>query len=157
MRITHPRQSTPSKRLRRGFSLIEVLVAVLVLSLGLLGLAGLQMASMKFNHSAHQRTDAVTLASDIFDCIRSNKVAASSYVISASATPTAGTVAGDDLTNWRTRITMALGASATGAVASDAEGKYTVTITWKDASSDSNNQNYQLGRADQSFTFIGQP
>jgi type IV pilus assembly protein PilV len=57
----------------RGFSLMEVLVALLVLSIGLLGLAALQTTGLKFNHQSYERTQATLQAYDIFDSIRANK------------------------------------------------------------------------------------
>lgn len=59
-----------------GFSLVEVLVALLVLSIGLLGLAMLQVEGMKLNSDAHLRTQATILAYDILDRMRANKSAA---------------------------------------------------------------------------------
>jgi type IV pilus assembly protein PilV len=59
-----------------GFSLVEVLVALLVLSIGLLGLAMLQVQGMKYNTNSYQRTQATLLAYDIIDRIRANKVGA---------------------------------------------------------------------------------
>jgi type IV pilus assembly protein PilV len=55
-----------------GFSMIEVLVALLVLSIGLLGLAMLQVQGMKFNSDAYFRTQATILAYDIIDRMRAN-------------------------------------------------------------------------------------
>jgi len=57
---------------QHGFSLIEVLVALFVLSIGLLGLAGLQTLGLKFNTQSYQRTQAVLNAYDIVDRIRAN-------------------------------------------------------------------------------------
>ncbi len=57
---------------QRGFSLIEVMVALLVLAIGLLGLAGLQTLGLKFNTQSYQRTQAVLNAYDIIDRIRAN-------------------------------------------------------------------------------------
>jgi type IV pilus modification protein PilV len=54
----------------RGFSLIEVLVAMLVLAIGLLGLAALQTQGVRFNHDAFVRTTATNLAMDITDAMR---------------------------------------------------------------------------------------
>ncbi|MBB5208146.1 type IV pilus assembly protein PilV [Chiayiivirga flava] len=54
-----------------GFSLIEVMVAVLVLSLGLLGMAALQGVSMRYNQSANYRTQATNLAYEFIDTARS--------------------------------------------------------------------------------------
>lgn len=60
------------KNLAYGFTLLEVLVAVLVLSFGLLGVAGLLLASVQNNSVASQRTAATFLAQDMADRIRSN-------------------------------------------------------------------------------------
>lgn len=60
-------------RIVRGFTLLEVMIAVLVLSLGLLGLAGLQAYSMRFNQSANYRTHATNLASQLLDIARSHR------------------------------------------------------------------------------------
>ncbi len=51
----------------RGFSLLEVLIALVVLSVGLLGLAGLQAYSMRYNLSANYRTQATNLAQQFID------------------------------------------------------------------------------------------
>lgn len=56
-----------------GFSLIEVLVALAVLSIGLLGLAALQTTGLKFNHQSYERTQAVLQSYDIIDRIRANR------------------------------------------------------------------------------------
>jgi type IV pilus assembly protein PilV len=57
-------------RRHTGFTLVEVLVAVLVLAVGLIGLAGLQLASMKSNHSAYRRSQAAIAVYDLLDRIR---------------------------------------------------------------------------------------
>jgi type IV pilus assembly protein PilV len=61
-----------------GFSLIEVLVALLVLSIGLLGLAALQATSIKYNTDSYTRTQATILAYDIIDRMRLNGTAVAS-------------------------------------------------------------------------------
>ena len=55
-----------------GFTLIEVLVAVIVLSIGLVGVAGLQAVSLKNNQSAFMRSQATALAYDLADRMRAN-------------------------------------------------------------------------------------
>jgi len=55
-----------------GFTLTEVLVAVLVLSIGLVGVAGLQAVSLQNNQSAFMRSQASALAYDLADRMRSN-------------------------------------------------------------------------------------
>ena len=56
----------------RGFTLLEVLIALLVFSLGLLGMAGLLIVSVKTNHSAYLRTQASFLAQSMADRMRAN-------------------------------------------------------------------------------------
>lgn len=56
----------------RGFSLIEVLVAVLVMGIGVLGVSALQMVSLQNNRGALERAEAVHLAYDMMDRIRAN-------------------------------------------------------------------------------------
>ena len=56
-----------------GFTLVEILIALLVLSIGLLGLAGLQTAGLRANHSANLRTQATLLAYDMTDRMRANR------------------------------------------------------------------------------------
>ena len=55
-----------------GFSMIELLVAVLVMGIGVLGVTGLQMVSLQNNRDALLRTDALQMAYDILDRIRVN-------------------------------------------------------------------------------------
>ncbi|UXI67183.1 type IV pilus modification protein PilV [Tahibacter amnicola] len=59
----------------RGFSLLEVLVALLIFGLGLLGLAGLLVVSVKTNHSSYLRTQASFLAEGMADRIKANRMA----------------------------------------------------------------------------------
>lgn len=56
-----------------GFTLLEVLVALIVLSVGLLGLSGLQTTSLRNNHSAFLRSQATLLTHDIIDRMRANR------------------------------------------------------------------------------------
>ena len=68
----------PAKR-SSGFSMIEVMVAVFVLSIGLLGMAALMATSLRNNQSADLRSQAVNLAYDQLEMLRSNVVNANAY------------------------------------------------------------------------------
>ena len=59
-------------RPQRGFSLVEVMVALFVLSIAMLGIAGLQITSKRANFEAVQRTTATLLAQEFLERIRSN-------------------------------------------------------------------------------------
>ena len=78
----------------QGFSLIEVLVALLVLAIGLLGLAALQTTGLKFNHQSYERTQAVLQAYDIIDRMRANKSGTGSTVNSTYDSVTLGATPG---------------------------------------------------------------
>ena len=112
--VTRPRR-------QRGFSLIEVMVALFVLSIGLLGLAGLQTLGLKFNVQSYQRTQATLNAYDIMDRIRANPVGmtASAYDnIDLSPNPSAvdcmaagcdaAQMADYDIGQWKASLTSLL-------------------------------------------------
>ena len=67
--------SSLSPRLR-GFTLIEVLVTLLIIAIGLLGLAGLQVTSLKNQMETYQRAQALLLVEDMVNRIRVNAIAA---------------------------------------------------------------------------------
>lgn len=68
--------SNTSQRLQSGFSLIEILISMLVIGVGLLGLGGLQVASLKGAGNAHSRNVANMLAMELSDRIRANPMGA---------------------------------------------------------------------------------
>ena len=72
MRPNRPLDS-PARARQAGFTLTEVLVAVVILAFGLLGIAGLMVVGIQFTHSSQQRSIATQLASDMIDRMRSNK------------------------------------------------------------------------------------
>lgn len=61
---------------QRGFSLFEVLITVVVVSVGLLGLAGLQFAGLRASNNAQDATYAMQLAQEVAERIRANRVGA---------------------------------------------------------------------------------
>lgn len=90
---------------QRGVSLIEVLVAVLILSFGLLGVAALQVRSLQGTQSSNFRSNAAALTQEIVDAIRANRSRAPRYAIALGTGASAGSsIANVDLTNWRRRI-----------------------------------------------------
>ena len=82
---------------QNGVGLLEVLVAMLVLGVGMLGMMGLQSESIRYNHNAALRARAAMMASDMMDRIRANQEHAqttSSYSVAI------GTSTGDCTTSW---------------------------------------------------------
>lgn len=84
----------PSMRRQDGFSMIEVLVTMVILMLGLLGLAGLMIASQRAEVEAYQRAQALLLLQDISGRINVNRRVALCYAVTtdtANGTPYLGT------------------------------------------------------------------
>jgi type IV pilus assembly protein PilV len=115
----------------RGFTLLEMLVALLVLSLGLLGIAGLQAMSLRNNTNAFLRSQANVLAYDIVDRMRANRDAAvaGDYNIALGASASGSGLALADLTDWKALLASSL-TNGDGAVTCTAAGLCTVTVEW---------------------------
>lgn len=132
-----------------GFSLIEVLIALLVLSMGLLGLALLQVLNVRYTASAQSRTVATNLATEVLDMMRSNprhvvlynRITTeyfNGYVPPAGGCTAVGDTAASALNNiarWRCDVASRLpdGRGSVVVAGNDAIGyTATVTVTWTD-------------------------
>ena len=93
---------------QRGVTLVEVLVTLIVISVGLLGVAALQAISIRDNYSAYLRSQATALADDMIDRIRANRDNASSYVVSLTGTLSGTSRAAVDVTDWKSQLTASL-------------------------------------------------
>jgi type IV pilus assembly protein PilV len=115
--------SRPSpRRMSGGFTLLEVLIAIVVVAFGLLGLAGLQVFALKNNQSASLRVAATNLTTDIIDRMKANyigvinneynKPATSSYTTVEASCATTGclpaALARNDLREWQQRVAATL-------------------------------------------------
>ncbi|MEX2164106.1 MAG: type IV pilus modification protein PilV [Sulfuricaulis sp.] len=135
----------------RGFSLIEVLVALLVLSIGLLGLAALQTTSLQYNTGSYFRTQATFLAYDIIDRMRANTAAVVDSDNNGYDQPTTTNVippvncdttnctsaqlALYDVRKWYDRIVAVLPQDATTTpptIQIDANRRVTIRINWQE-------------------------
>ena len=108
--LRHPRATS-------GFSLLELLVTLVVLSIGLLGLGLMQTTGLGLTKAAYSRTQAMMLASDIADRIRANENSAANYVgtaVAGSPNCKAGNLcsgtqlATSDLNDWANRVALEL-------------------------------------------------
>jgi type IV pilus assembly protein PilV len=113
----------------KGFTLLEIMISVFVLAVGLLGLANLQMLSLKNNHSAQYRTSATVNAYDIMDRMRLNRAA--DYTIAMAATPSGSTLKDTDLIAWKTVLSNDLPAGD-GSVIFNGD-IVTVAVQWDDS------------------------
>lgn len=144
------RGSLSARRSGRGFSLIEVLVALVVTSIGLLGLAAMQLVALKQNYNAYSRSEAVQISHAIIESMRANRGAAlaGDYDINFADPPPIGiSVAARDLGYWRQRIAATL-PDGTGAIDVDAiDGTVTVVVRWDDARGETGPENPAPGDA----------
>lgn len=165
------------KRLDRGFTLLEVLIALLIFSLGLLGMAGLMVLSVRTNQSAYLRTQATFLAQAMMDRMRANIGQIPTYAITypaPGADPCAGgaacgpaNIAAHDIAIWSTQLTDSLpngeaDIECNGALlgsgiqlgASPYNGQCTMTMQW----SESTLERVSTGApATQTFAWVFQP
>jgi type IV pilus assembly protein PilV len=115
-----------SRRLQAGISIVESLVAMVILSTGMLGIAGLYLESMRANRTALSRTTAVQLVNDMADRIRANRGGLTDYTLVAGTPPTSARdcstntcttvqLAAFDKTRWYTAVTTGLPNGPNGA------------------------------------------
>lgn len=133
--------SPAAKRRNGGFTLVEAMVALIVLSVGLLGIAALYVETLRANRTSLHRTEAVNLATDIADRMRSNRLPADAYNCNGACDPaappaSANAIAIADLTDWVTQVQAQLpGGTAdltyTAATATT-PAAYVVAIGWNE-------------------------
>ncbi len=130
VRTRHQALTSRGPRADAGFTLLEVLVALVVLSIGLLGVGKLMLVASRANDSAYLRSQATALAYGIFDTMRSNRLTAltGNYNVNpvsgvanpgfdcATATCSSAQIAQYDLYKWQGALTQALGPSGDGTI-----------------------------------------
>jgi type IV pilus assembly protein PilV len=131
-----------------GFTLLEVMVALLIFSIGLLGLAGLQANSLQNNKTADSRSIAVIEAHDMADRIRANArgssgdynavatgippVPGANCVTSASCT-SSNSIAKWDIFEWQTTLNSSLPSGRGTITRANATAPITITVMWDEA------------------------
>lgn len=140
-----------NKRYESGFTMVELMVAILVLAIGLLGLASLQVWGLTGNHNAYLRTQATMLAQDITERIRANSGAdylmegasckkysgSSKSCISSSCS--AQEMAQYDLTNWCSSIATKLPGGDSLITQAANPSIYNIEINWTEQEADPKN------------------
>ncbi len=134
-----------------GFTMIEVLISMIILAIGLLGLAGLQSNSLRFNNSAYLRSQASYLAIDIADKMRANQdaIIAGSFdnidadgdnydigtCYDAGAVCTTDQMATSAIAQWEDLLVQLL-PSGNATVTQGVNSTFRVVITWVDNTAD---------------------
>jgi len=132
------------RRTAAGFTLFEVLIAIVILVIGLLAVAALNANAVGVNQSAYLRSQATNLAYDVADRMRTNRVRAlaGDYVVDYAdpapacvpgLTPT-GTIAAQDLAGWKNEVACML-PDGDGEIAINGR-VYTISVRWNDSRGD---------------------
>lgn len=137
-----------------GVGLIEILIAVLVMAIGMLGIAAMQAMALRNSQSSLERSQAVIQSYAILDAMRANLAQARDGDYNLARTcdaPAAGaTLATNDLANWITSLDETLGSSACGQIVCAAAGglaaaqNCTVTVEWNDTRGSEGVEDYQI-------------
>ncbi len=130
---------------QRGVAMLEVLIAFFVLSIGLLGLAGLQMKALQFNQSAFQQSQAAVAVYDMLDRMRMNRSVATTggyatggFVSSHST----GQLADNDLNTWLLTVSGNL-PDGEGSVDCDSNKVCTVAVRWTNRFKNTGDSDYE--------------
>lgn len=137
------------RKANQGVSLIEVLVAVLILGIGMLGIAAMQATALSNSQSSIERTQAVLHTYSIFDAMRANRDAALTNAYTPAndtgmlcAPPVGGNVAANDVNRWITDI-IASNQTGCGRIQNN-NGVFTVTVQWNDQRGTGGNATQQV-------------
>lgn len=142
---------------QRGATLIEVLITLVLLSVGLLGMAGLQALSMQSNHSAYYRSQATFLAYDIGERMRANRSVALAggydvdFPASSNTNAETGDLASKEKGKWLNNLADTL-PGGTGKVAR-AGSLITIEVRWDDSRGDIRSKNDQPEEVEVTFKY----
>lgn len=144
----------------QGFSLVEVLIALIIMSVGMLGIAGLYVQSMQAGRTSMLRHHAVTLAGDIADRIRANPTAGVAYTASpgqdngcvgTSANCDVAQMAANDIFLWQAHANDFLPPMADGSDqvvvtlnAAALPPTFTITVRWDEPTPDNVPPSYTI-------------
>ena len=125
------------KSMQSGMSMIEVLVAVLVLAIGLLGVAALQAGALRNSQSSYERSQVTILSHSLFDAMRVDRANAGTYNTGGwMCNPPAGASLRDNqMSRWITDMKRTLGDAANTCVQVQNCGTANpcqVTVRWDD-------------------------
>lgn len=121
--------------MQRGMTLVEVLVTLIIMSVGLLGVAALQLTSLRNNYDAYTRSQAAVLAADILDRMRANRSAAISgtgYTVALGTYNSNTTQAERDISAWKATLAQQLPVGDGDIARDPATGIVTIRIQWSE-------------------------
>lgn len=137
--------SITSRRRAAGFTLVESLVAMIVISVGMLGIAAMYVEGLRTGRTSIYRSVAVDLAADLADRMRANSLGRAAYGGTPAGSGTGCVNAGSDLSPasqaacdlyfWQQQVGSLLPAGTATvayAAAGGTAGNYTITVNWNE-------------------------
>jgi len=135
-----------SRQTQSGFSMIEVLIAIVILAIGLLGFALLQTLNLRYTQGANARTQATNLGYTMLDQMRANRLAAAQYTSasfnadslgdsSCDAPSSSASVVARGIGEWKCQVYRSLGPSTAATVTYSAAGIAGVRLSWDERGS----------------------
>jgi type IV pilus assembly protein PilV len=134
------------KRHQSGFTLVEVLVALLIVSIGLLGIAAMQSLALRNTGSSMERSQAVIQTYSYLDVLRANRDRAVISELDMNMVCDAENLPGSavEQRNWINQLHQTLGPDSCGQVECLAGGKCTITVQWNDTRAEGGSAVQQL-------------
>ena len=139
------------KRLtHHGFSLIEVLISMVIISIGLLGAMALQATSLREGQVSNYRDNATLIAQSVLDAIRANRANAVGYAITlAASAPTGTSITATDLQNFKNSAAELLPSGNGSITVSAGTSTATINLQWSES-------RVKSGTDSQEFSYVSE-
>jgi type IV pilus assembly protein PilV len=139
------------KRLtHHGFSLIEVLISMVIISIGLLGAMALQATSLREGQVSNYRDNATLIAQSVLDAIRANRANAGNYTITlAASAPTGTSIVATDLQGFKNSASELLPSGNGSITVSAGTSTATINLQWSES-------RVKSGTDSQEFSYVSE-
>ncbi len=124
-------------RNQRGVSLLEVMISVLILGIGLLGIAAMQALALRGGQGSLESSQAVMQATSIAEAMRANRLNAGNYAMAMTCSAgSGGSLAQNDQAAWINALKSTMGVagdtSTCGRIEALGNSRYRITVQWDD-------------------------
>ena len=144
------KHSGKKRLIHNGFSLIEVLISMVIISIGLLGAMALQATSLKEGQVSNYRDNATLIAQSVLDAIRANRANAVGYTITlAASAPTGTSITATDLQNFKNSAAELLPSGNGSITVSAGTSTATINLQWSES-------RVKSGTDSQEFSYVSE-
>ena len=144
------KHSGKKRLIHDGFSLIEVLISMVIISIGLLGAMALQATSLKEAQVSNYRDNATLIAQSVLDAIRANRANAGNYTITlAASAPTGTSIVATDLQGFKNSASELLPSGNGSITVSAGTSTATINLQWSES-------RVKSGTDSQEFSYVSE-